>query len=51
MNTILTQIIPFVQKIKEKVYPKKDLADSCYHKRSTDVKDLLQSKIVITKLT
>ena len=31
-------------KVKKKISPNKDLADICYHKGSTGVKDLLQAK-------
>ena len=35
---------------KDKSLAYKDLADSCYHKASLGVKDLLQSERVIIKL-
>ena len=46
---ISSWVILFVQKVKKKISPNKDLADSCYHKGSIGVKDLLQAKWAIVK--
>ena len=44
MKKISSWVILLVQKVKKKISPNKDLADNCYHKGSTGVKDLLQAK-------
>ena len=49
MKKISSWVILFVQKVKKKISPNKDLADSCYHKGSIGVKDLLQAKWAIVK--